>query len=217
MLSSFLTVILYGNSILIVASTNPIHSILILILVFLVGSLFLFLLKVEYLALLQLIVYVGAIVVSFLFIVMMLGINKEKVKTQDLKHQAESSFEKNIFSFRLSSILPTCFLEDFLKYLNDKLNVIIQFIKEILDFFLNKDFQENGISPEFSAKMDMLLYSSYFPILIGCIYIIVTERPFVFRMERPRGSPVSDINIPDSPTASSAPTTTTTVPRGGNL
>ena len=73
-LISFIISFLFGASTLVIGVKNPIHSILILILVFFLGSTLLFFLCMEYFALLFLIVYVGAIVVLFLFIVMMLEI-----------------------------------------------------------------------------------------------------------------------------------------------
>lgn len=73
-LFTILSALIFGSSTLVIGITNPIHSILILIFVFFLGSVFLFILQLEYFALLFLIVYVGAIVVLFLFIVMMLEI-----------------------------------------------------------------------------------------------------------------------------------------------
>jgi NADH:ubiquinone oxidoreductase subunit 6 (subunit J) len=73
-LFGILSASIFGSATLVIGISNPIHSILILIFVFFLGSLYLFILKLEYFALLFLIVYVGAIVVLFLFIVMMLEI-----------------------------------------------------------------------------------------------------------------------------------------------
>nr|YP_010165754.1 NADH dehydrogenase subunit 6 [Imasa heleensis]QRR29767.1 NADH dehydrogenase subunit 6 [Imasa heleensis] len=61
-------------AIMVVVSINPIHSVLFLILVFFNGGAILVLLEVEFLAMIFLIVYVGAIAVLFLFVVMMLNI-----------------------------------------------------------------------------------------------------------------------------------------------
>ena len=85
-LLSFISALLFGASSLVIGITNPIHSILLLIFVFFLGSLLLFVLQLEYFALLFLIVYVGVIVVLFLFIVMMLEIRTLNViqKFQDL-------------------------------------------------------------------------------------------------------------------------------------
>jgi len=58
-----------GISLLVMSVSNPIHSILFLIIVFVLGTILLFFLHLEYYARLFLIVYVGAIVVLFLFII----------------------------------------------------------------------------------------------------------------------------------------------------
>jgi NADH-quinone oxidoreductase subunit J len=61
-------------SCVVVLSKNPVHSILSLILVFFNASSLLILLGSEFLAMLFIIVYVGAVAVLFLFIIMMLNI-----------------------------------------------------------------------------------------------------------------------------------------------
>jgi NADH:ubiquinone oxidoreductase subunit 6 (subunit J) len=61
-------------SLMVIASKNPIHSILYLILVFCNVTFVLIILGVEFIAIIFLIVYVGAIAVLFLFVVMMLNI-----------------------------------------------------------------------------------------------------------------------------------------------
>jgi len=63
-----------GTCILVVGAQNPIHSLLLLIIVFVRGTLLLFTLQREYFAVLFLIVYVGAIVVLFLFVIRRLEI-----------------------------------------------------------------------------------------------------------------------------------------------
>jgi NADH-quinone oxidoreductase subunit J len=69
----------------VIGIVNPIHSILLLILVFFFGSILLLLLNVEFFAFIFLIVYVGAIAVLFLFMVMTLDIKIANVsqKIQD--------------------------------------------------------------------------------------------------------------------------------------
>ena len=58
----------------VIISKNPIHSILSLILVFFNAASLLILLGAEFLAMLFVIVYVGAVAVLFLFVIMMLNI-----------------------------------------------------------------------------------------------------------------------------------------------
>jgi len=62
------------SAILVVSVRNPVHSVLLLVSVFINISGLLLLLKIEFLAFVFLVVYVGAIAVLFLFVVMMLNI-----------------------------------------------------------------------------------------------------------------------------------------------
>ena len=65
------------TTLLIVFSRNPIHSILLLIILFFEMSFTLILFNVEFISLLLIVVYVGAIAVLFLFVVMMLQVKSE--------------------------------------------------------------------------------------------------------------------------------------------
>jgi NADH-quinone oxidoreductase subunit J len=71
-LSSFFTI----------TAKNPVHSVLFLILTFLNCSAVLFLFELEFIPLIFVIVYVGAVVILFLFVVMMLNI-KISTKSDD--------------------------------------------------------------------------------------------------------------------------------------
>ena len=76
-MNSIITIIsslLLACGTLVIGVQNPIHSILFLILVFFNGSLLLFFFQVEFFGIIFLIVYVGAVIVLFLFMVMMLKI-----------------------------------------------------------------------------------------------------------------------------------------------
>lgn len=72
----FVYTIMIVGSIFVISSKNPIDSILFLILVFLNAAAFLIMFKADFLGLIFVIIYVGAITVLFLFIVMMLDIKK---------------------------------------------------------------------------------------------------------------------------------------------
>ena len=60
---------------MVVSSRNPVHSVLFLILAFFNSAGLFVLLRAEFLAMLLVVVYVGAVAVLFLFVVMMLDIN----------------------------------------------------------------------------------------------------------------------------------------------
>src|SRR6056300_910564 len=60
---------------MVISSRNPVHSVLFLILAFFNAAGLFVLLGAEFLAMLLVVVYVGAVAVLFLFVVMMLDIN----------------------------------------------------------------------------------------------------------------------------------------------
>ena len=63
------------SGVMVIASRNPVHSVLFLILAFFSSSGLFILLGAEFLAMVLVIVYVGAVAVLFMFVVMMLDIN----------------------------------------------------------------------------------------------------------------------------------------------
>lgn len=68
------------SGLMVVLSRNPVHSVLFLILAFFnAAALFLFL-QAEFLAMMLIIVYVGAVAVLFLFVVMMLDVRPQNIK-----------------------------------------------------------------------------------------------------------------------------------------
>src|SRR3981189_3371203 len=60
---------------MVIASKNPVHSVLFLILAFVNASGLFILMGAEFLAMILVIVYVGAVMVLFLFVVMMLDVD----------------------------------------------------------------------------------------------------------------------------------------------
>jgi NADH:ubiquinone oxidoreductase subunit 6 (subunit J) len=71
---------------MVISAQNPIHSVLFLILVFCNVSSMLLLLEVEFIALIFIIVYVGAIAVLFLFVVMMLNVKLSELNESVLRY-----------------------------------------------------------------------------------------------------------------------------------
>jgi NADH-quinone oxidoreductase subunit J len=68
-------VIAVASSVMVISSRNPVHSVLFLILVFVNAAGLFMLAGAEFLALILIVVYVGAVAVLFLFVVMMLDVD----------------------------------------------------------------------------------------------------------------------------------------------
>ena len=75
-----LSVILVIAALRVVTARNPVHAVLFLVLAFFNASGLWLLLQAEFLAIALIVVYVGAVMVLFLFVVMMLDINLERLR-----------------------------------------------------------------------------------------------------------------------------------------
>jgi len=85
-LFSIVSIIIIISSLLVIISKNPIHSVLFLILVFFNTSILFLFSNAEFLAMVVLIVYIGAVAVLFLFVIMMLDINITKLRQTFLNY-----------------------------------------------------------------------------------------------------------------------------------
>jgi NADH-quinone oxidoreductase subunit J len=94
--------VLILSALMVVIGHNPVHSVLFLILSFFNAAALFILLKAEFLAMILLIVYVGAVAVLFLFVVMMIDINLE-IRHSPLKRY--KLFGISIFGILLSEFI----------------------------------------------------------------------------------------------------------------
>ena len=76
----FLAVVLVGAAVCVITARNPVHSALFLVLAFFTAAELWMLLHAEFLAIALVLVYVGAVMVLFLFVVMMLDVNFEGLR-----------------------------------------------------------------------------------------------------------------------------------------
>jgi NADH-quinone oxidoreductase subunit J len=72
--------VLLLSGLLVITARNPVHGVLFLVLAFFTAAALWLLLQAEFLAIALVVVYVGAVMVLFLFVVMMLDINLERVR-----------------------------------------------------------------------------------------------------------------------------------------
>ena len=72
-----LSVIALFSALMVISSKNPVYSVLWLIVTFFAISGHYILLNAQFLAIVNLIVYAGAIMVLFLFVIMLMNLNKE--------------------------------------------------------------------------------------------------------------------------------------------
>src|SRR5579872_4619482 len=78
--------VLLGSGFMVVAARNPVHAVLFLILAFVNAAALFLLLSAEFLAMILIVVYVGAVAVLFLFVVMMLDVDFAELKQGFLQY-----------------------------------------------------------------------------------------------------------------------------------
>ena len=76
----FFAAILLLSALRVITARNPVHAALFLVLAFSTASAIWMLLRAEFLAIVLVLVYVGAVMVLFLFVVMMLDINLDRLR-----------------------------------------------------------------------------------------------------------------------------------------
>lgn len=152
-----------------VTSKNPIHSVLFLVFVFFNTAGLLILLGVEFLAMLFLIVYVGAVAVLFLFVMMMLNVKISESSSAIYRYLPIGLFLSILFLFEIFLII-----EGDLKSVDNV--VFIQSEYKILqtEFLVNTSWIDSVISPTNVDVLGSVLftYYSYFFIMASVILLV---------------------------------------------
>ena len=99
------SVVILISSLMVITSKNPVHSVLFLILSFFNGAGLFVILHAEFLAMILIIVYVGAVAVLFLFVVMMLDFRISLDKNNILQYLPIGFFVGLVFISELMIVL----------------------------------------------------------------------------------------------------------------
>lgn len=89
----------------VITARNPVHAALYLVLTFFQASMIWMLLKAEFLSITLVLVYVGAVMVLFLFVVMMMDINVENLRVGFWKHFPLAAGVGVVFALEMSFVL----------------------------------------------------------------------------------------------------------------
>lgn len=156
------------SAIMVIGAKNPIHSILFLVLVFCNAAGLLILLEVEFLAMLFLIVYVGAISVLFLFVVMMLNVKLTEFNQGVLRYLPIGGLIVFIFLVEVLSIIDTDLVPLFV---NNSFSSIKYIINDLNSYsWVNRiEYLTN------SQVLGNLIYTYYFALfLIASMILLVS-------------------------------------------
>jgi NADH-quinone oxidoreductase subunit J len=89
----------------VITARNPVHAALYLVLTFFQASLIWMLLKAEFLSIALVLVYVGAVMVLFLFVVMMMDVNVENLRLGFWKHFPFAAFVGVLIALEMAAVL----------------------------------------------------------------------------------------------------------------
>jgi NADH-quinone oxidoreductase subunit J len=155
------------SSIMVISARNPVHSVLFLILAFFNAAGLLILMEMEFLSLIFIVVYVGAIAVLFLFVVMMLNVKISEVEDEVLQYLPVGGTIGLIFLFLIFFIIEG----DFVSF-NGQANNIY------LDWFQQVDVVSN------IETFGQVLYTEYlvYFLLAGVILLVAMVGAIVLTM-----------------------------------
>jgi NADH-quinone oxidoreductase subunit J len=97
--------VLLVSAICVITARNPVHSALFLVLSFFTAAGIWLLLRAEFLAIVLVLVYVGAVMVLFLFVVMMLDINLERLREGFWRYLPLGAAVGVLMAFEMGAVL----------------------------------------------------------------------------------------------------------------
>lgn len=155
---------------MVIRAENPVHSVLFLILTFFNVSGLLLLLEVEFLAMVFLVVYVGAIAVLFLFVVMMLNIKVGRNDNDLFQYLPIGAVIGIIFLMEIFLITS----KDYVPLLNSSLGELpINEWGSMLNYFSNVEI----------LGQLMYTYYFYFFIVAGFILLVAMVGAIILTMQ----------------------------------
>jgi len=152
-----------------IVSKNPIHSVLFLVFVFFNTAGLLILLGVEFLAMLFLIVYVGAVAVLFLFVMMMLNIKISESSSSIYRYLPIGLFLSVLFLFEIYLIIEGDLNSvDGFEFNKSEYSILQN------EFLVNISWIDSVISPTNVDVIGSVLftYYSYFFIMASVILLV---------------------------------------------
>ena len=105
--SGFSPSVLIGSALAVILARNPVHSVLFLILAFVAAAGLFLLLGAEFLGMILIVVYVGAVAVLFLFVVMMLDVDFAELKQGFLQYLPIGGADRALSSRSSSAMSPS--------------------------------------------------------------------------------------------------------------
>lgn len=149
------SIILLFSAFRVITARNPIYAVLYLVLTFFQASMIWMLLKAEFLSLTLVLVYVGAVMVLFLFVVMMLDVNIEKLREGFWQHFPLAAVVGILIILEMSAVLIGGFR------VSEEPKAVVSLAK-------------NGLEISNTKELGKLLYTQYiYPLEVAAAILLV--------------------------------------------
>ena len=153
----FSAVLLYA-AFRVITARNPVHAVLHLILAFSQAAGIWLLLRAEFLAIVLVLVYVGAVMVLFVFVVMMLDIRMDTLRGSLWRHFPLAAFVGGLVAFEMGAVLMTGF----------------RGVDEPKAMGVALDAAGQAVAYSNTRELGKLMYSQYlYPIEIAAVILLV--------------------------------------------
>lgn len=147
--------ILLVSAFRVITARNPVHAVLYLVLTFFQASMIWMLLKAEFLSLSLILVYVGAVMVLFLFVVMMLDVNHESLRNGFWKNFPMAAIIGVVIVLEMSAVLMGGF-------------------RVTEDLHATSPLNNPGVAISNTRELGKLLYTDYiYPLEVAAAILLV--------------------------------------------
>lgn len=194
-MTTFLTIFACVSAIFVITANNPVISVLFLISVFLNVASYLILWDIQYLGLIYIIVYVGAIAILFLFVVMMLNIKlveliefgKQYTQNLPLGILVGSLFLFEFYTLVISSLLTNLNFYNIFNMFNSYLYNIPSSVSSFSTTLLNpsSNITYNSISHINAIGEGLYSFGSLGLILAAFIFLLAMIGPITLCLNKP--------------------------------
>ncbi|HHL3492393.1 TPA: NADH-quinone oxidoreductase subunit J [Legionella pneumophila] len=146
------------SALMVISQNNPVRCVLFLVLTFFTSAVLWILAEAEFLALILILVYVGAVMTLFLFVVMMLNIDVESMKSHLIKYLPFGLIIVALLTGLLMVAIPKDLFKSSVQIQEKPMSVNSQ--------LMDLSNQDELVSPENATsnteKLGMVLYTDYF-------------------------------------------------------
>lgn len=141
------------SAVMVISQNNPVRCVLFLVLAFISSAVLWLLVYAEFLALILVLVYVGAVMTLFLFVVMMLNIDIESVRKEMCKKLPIGLVAVAVLTSLLFSAIPK-------KFMNTSVVETIAYSSDYADSVIAAP--EVGAKISNTEELGLVLYTDYF-------------------------------------------------------